>query len=184
MGYRRHCKSRGSNFFHGKGNENQLGTEFFTHYRIVSAVTRTQFVGFRVSHVALRGCWCNVVLNVHSPSEEKSDDSKDSFDKELDQVSQHFPKYHMNILLDFNAKLGREDIFKLSIQNKSLHQDSNDNGVIIVNITTSKNLVVKSSMVPHQNIHKYSWTSPDGSTHNQTDHTLIDGGKHSSINVV
>ena len=39
-----------------------------------------------------------VVLNVRAPSEEKSDDSKDSFYEELEQVFNHFPKYHMNIL--------------------------------------------------------------------------------------
>jgi hypothetical protein len=52
----------------------------------------------------------------------------------------------------------------------SLHQDSNDNGVRIVNFTTSKNLVVKSTMFPRGNIHKYTWTPPDGKTYNQTDH--------------
>jgi hypothetical protein len=30
---------------------------------------------------------------------------------------------------DFNAKLRRENIFKPTIENESLHQDSNDNGV-------------------------------------------------------
>jgi len=45
-----------------------------------------------MSHIVLRGCWCNIiVLNVHTPSEEKSDDSKDSFDEEVDQVSHHIP---------------------------------------------------------------------------------------------
>jgi hypothetical protein len=39
-------------------------------------------------------------------------------------------KYHMKILLgDFNAKVGREDIFKPTIGNESLHEISNDNGV-------------------------------------------------------
>jgi len=39
-----------------------------------------------VSYIVLRGCWCNIiVLNVHAPSEEKSDGSKDSFYKELEQ---------------------------------------------------------------------------------------------------
>jgi hypothetical protein len=48
----------------------------------------------------------------------------------------------MKVLLgDFNAKVGREDVFKPAIGNKSLHQDSNDNGVRIVNFATSKNLV-------------------------------------------
>ena len=46
----------------------------------------------------------------------------------------------MKILLgDFNAKFGREDIFKPTIRNENLHQDSNDNGVRIVNFATSKN---------------------------------------------
>jgi len=43
----------------------------------------------------------------------------------------------------FNAKVGRENIFKPTIGNESLHQGSNDNGVRIVNFATSKNLVVK-----------------------------------------
>jgi len=81
----------------------------------------------------------------------------------------------MKILLeDFNAKVGRENIFKLTTGNESLCQDSNDNGVRIVNFAISKNLVVKSTMLPHQNTHKYIWTSPDGKTHNQIDHILID----------
>jgi hypothetical protein len=36
-------------------------------------------------------------------------------------------------------------------------------------------------MYPHRNIHKYTWTSPDGKTHNQIDHVLIDRRWHSSI---
>jgi len=51
----------------------------------------------------------------------------------------------------------------------------------IVNFATSKNLVVKSTMFTHRNIHKYTWTSPDGKTHNQTDHVLIDRRWHSSV---
>jgi hypothetical protein len=106
-----------------------LRTEFFIQHGILSTVKGAEFVGDRMSHIVLRDRWCNIiVLNAHTPSEEKSDDSKDSFDKE-DQVSHHIPKYKMKILLgDFNAKLGREDIFKLIIGNESLHQYSNDNG--------------------------------------------------------
>jgi hypothetical protein len=70
--------------------------------------------------------------------------------------------------------VGRENIFKPTIGNESLHQDSNDNEVRIINFATSKNLVVKSTMFPHRNIHKYIWTSPDGQTYNQIDHILIE----------
>jgi hypothetical protein len=50
----------------------------------------------------------------------------------------------MKILLgDFNAKVGREDTFKPTIGNESLHEISNDNGVRLVNFDISKNLTVK-----------------------------------------
>jgi hypothetical protein len=78
-------------------------------------------------------------------------------------------------LLDFNAKEGREDIFKPSIGNEGLHEISNDNGVRLVNFATSKNLRVKSTMFQHRNIHKYTSMSPDGKNHNQIGHILVDG---------
>jgi len=88
----------------------------------------------------------------------------------------------MKILLgDFNAKVGSENIFKHTVGNDSLHKDSNDNGVGMVNFATSKNLVVKSTMFTHQDIHKYTWTSPDEKTHNQIDRILVDMRWHSSI---
>jgi hypothetical protein len=50
----------------------------------------------------------------------------------------------MKILLgDFNAKIGREDIFKPKIGNRSLHEIRNGNGVRIVNFATCKNLDVR-----------------------------------------
>jgi hypothetical protein len=46
-----------------------------------------------MSYIVLRGRWCNIIVsNVHPPSEEKSDDSKeDNFYEELEQVFDSFP---------------------------------------------------------------------------------------------
>jgi hypothetical protein len=61
-----------------------------------------------------------------------------------------------------------EDIFKAAIGKESLHEVTNDTGVIVVNSATSKNQAARSKMFSHRNIHKFTWMSPDGRTHNQT----------------
>jgi hypothetical protein len=67
--------------------------------------------------------------------------------EELEHAPDKFPKYRMKIVLgDFNAKVGRENIFKPTIGNESLHEISKDNGVRVVNFATSKNLIVKITM--------------------------------------
>jgi hypothetical protein len=148
-------------FFYGKGNENHdLGTGFFVHRKIISAIKMVESVSDRRSYIILRSSWCHtIVLNVHAPTEDKTDDVKNSFYKELECVFDKFLKYHTKILSrDFNAKVGREDIFKQTIGNESLHEISNDNGVRLINFATSKSLTVKSTMFPHCSIHKYNWT--------------------------
>jgi hypothetical protein len=48
---------------------------------------------------------------------------KDSFNEELECVLDKFLKYHMKILFgELNVKVGREDIFKPTTQNKSLYK--------------------------------------------------------------
>jgi hypothetical protein len=95
-----------------------------------------------------------------------------------------FLKYHLKVLLgDFNARMERENIFTLITENESLIR-------IVVTVVlwhflwcnfTTIVLVVKSTMFQHQNMHKYTWTSPNGKIHNQTDHILKYFRYHSSI---
>jgi hypothetical protein len=92
-----------------------------------------------------------------------------------------FDKYMKILLGDFNAKVGSEDIFKSTIGNESLHEISNDNKVRVIKFATSRTLTVKSTNFPHRNIRKLTWISPDGKTHNQIDHILIDRRRNSSI---
>jgi hypothetical protein len=142
-----------------------------------------EFGSDRMSYIILRGRWCHIiVLKVHAPTEDKTGDVKCSFYKELECVFNKFPKFYMKMLLgDFNVKADREDIFKPTIGIESLHKISNDNGLRLVTFATSKNLRAKSTMFPHHNIHKYNWTFPEGKTHNQIDHILVDRRRHWNV---
>ena len=73
-----------------------MRTGFFVQHRIIPAVKTGECVSDRMSCIVLTRHWCNIiVLKLHIPNEEKSDDSKDSFYEELEQVFDHFPKYHI-----------------------------------------------------------------------------------------
>jgi hypothetical protein len=65
--------------------------------------------------------------------------------------------------------------------NESLHEFSNNNRDRVVNFATTKNLTAKSTIFLQCNIHKCTWTSPDGKTHNQINYILIDSRRHSDI---
>jgi hypothetical protein len=81
-----------TNFFYGKENENhELGTGSFVHKRIILTAKRIEFVSDRMSYILLRGRWCHIiVLNAHAPTEDKTDNVKDSFYKELEHVFNKF----------------------------------------------------------------------------------------------
>jgi hypothetical protein len=78
-----------------------------------------EFVSNRMSYIILRGRWCNIIVNVHTPCEDTSNDIKGSFYEGLGCVFDQFPMYDMKILLgDCNANVG---IFKPTIGNESSH---------------------------------------------------------------
>jgi exonuclease III len=50
-------------FFYGQGNgDHRLGTGFFMHKRIVSAVRKVEFISDKMSDIILGGCWCNIIV--------------------------------------------------------------------------------------------------------------------------
>jgi hypothetical protein len=73
---------------------------------------------------------------MHTPTEDESHNTKDN-----------------SLLEYFNAKLRTKDIFKVTVQNESLREINNDNGV---RFATSENLIVKSTVCPRRKFCKYT----------------------------
>jgi hypothetical protein len=83
-------------------------TGFFIHQSTVLAVKAVELLSDRMSHIVMRGCRWELVLIVHAPTGNINYDAKDNFYEEFEQMFDHFPTYHMQILLECSkAKFGR-----------------------------------------------------------------------------
>jgi hypothetical protein len=63
---------------------------------------------------------------------------KGSLCEELTCVFDKFPTYKTKIVLESNAEIGKENVFKPTIGNENLHKSKIDNGVTVVNAATPK----------------------------------------------
>ena len=169
-------------FYSGK-EKNALGTGFAVSKKIVDKVIGFRPENERLCAIRIKGKMFNITLiNAHAPTEDSEDNDKDSFYEKLEKLYDDAPRHDVKIVLgDFNAKIGKEKAFRPTIGKESLHEDSNSNGIRLIDFATGKGMSISSTKFPHKNIHKITWTSPDGNTKNQIDHVLIDRRHGSDI---
>ncbi|XP_055714419.1 uncharacterized protein LOC129808671 [Phlebotomus papatasi] len=160
-----------------------LGTGFLVSRRIKPAVIGFASISERLCTLRVRGMFQNITLiNVHAPTEESSDQEKDAFYDQVERTLSACSRYDVKIVLgDMNGKVGREPIHRQYAGSHSLHEISNDNGLRITHLAAAHNLIVGSTWFPRRDVHKATWTSPDGITSNQIDHVLIDRRHRTSL---
>ena len=172
-------------YYSGKSNDSprEYGTGFMVFGKARNAVIGFNPVDERLCTLRIRGKFFNYTLiNVYAPTEEKDNEMKELFYEKLVGVYDGAPKRDIKIILgDFNAKIGREVYYRPTIGKYSLHENSNENGTLVIDFAASRNMVISSTYFEHKNIHKATWESPDGRTKNQIDHVLIDGRHCSNV---
>ena len=174
-------KTKDYTIFYSGNNINTLGTGFAVKNEAVSKVIGFKPENERICSLRLKGKMFNMTLiNAHAPTEE--DHVKEKFYDTLEKIYDVTPKYDIKIVLgDFNAKIGKETTFRPTIGKESLHKETNNNGLRLIDFASGKCMTISSTKFPHKNIHKATWISPDGATRNQIDHVLIDRRHGSDI---
>lgn len=118
----------------------------------------------------------------YAPTEEKTEEEKEAFYTRLAREMEKVPRGDVKLIMgDLNAQIGKEEEYAKITGRHSLHAVTNSNRELLIQFAASHNLRIRSIAFPYKDIHKGTWTSPDGRTVNQIDHVLIDSSTYSSM---
>lgn len=125
------------------------------------------------------------IIQCYAPTEVAEDLAKDEFYEQLTSTLMNTPRSDIVILMgDFNAKIGttiNNQQYRGIIGAHGMDTATNNNGERLTGICMEHSLSVGGTLFPHKEIHKYTWTSPDGRTRNQIDHICISKKWRSSL---
>ena len=164
--------------------EHIFGTGFIISKRVKHLVIDFQAINHRLCYIRIKGRFFNYsLICAHAPTETtENEEEKDCFYDDLEQAYIKCPKHDVKIILgDMNAKIGKEWNLRAITGAHSLHESTNNNGMRLVQLAMSLNMVIGSTLFPKKDIHKGTWLSPDGETCNQIDHFLIDANHRSDL---
>lgn len=114
------------------------------------------------------------IIQCYAPTEDAEESAKDAFYEQLAATLNKVSLRDVLILSgDFNAKIGSNNSDASKVMGRHGMGTRNDNGERFIGLCQEFNLVIGGSLFPHKDIHKYTWTSPDGQTKNQIDHICI-----------
>lgn len=163
-------------FFNSGKETDYFGTGFMIHKSLRQTVLKFDPISDRICKLRLRGKYRKIsIVNVHAPTNDKTDEIKEKFYENLREIISSIPKYDIKLVIgDFNAKIGKEEIYKSITGGQSLHTETNENGEKIIQFAMETQMKIMSTLFQRKNIYKGTWVSPDGKTCNQIDHVLIE----------
>lgn len=135
--------------------EHVLGTAFLVANRLQHLVLNFLPVDERMCVLRLKGRFKNYsIINVHAPHNEADDADKDAYYEKLGKTYHELPAHDIKLVIgDFNAKVGKEEVFRPTIGKYSLHETTNENGQRMIFFAAERDLTVKSTFHQHKSRH-------------------------------
>ncbi|PVD35287.1 hypothetical protein C0Q70_06569 [Pomacea canaliculata] len=110
------------------------------------------------------------IIQCYAPTNAAEEEEKEDFYSSLESLLDHTPRRDLRIIMrDLNAKGGDDNT------NTGRHGvgSCNENGQLFTDFCDFNDHVIGGTAFPHKNIHKTTWTSPDGQTENKIDHITL-----------
>jgi len=134
-----------------ESKKHEFGCSIYVSGEFLKYAKYFKIISKRICCLRLKAKWFSCTLiNVHAPTNEKTEEIKEEFYNLLEQNINQIAMSDIKIILgDFNAKVGKESIYKPTIGNE----------IKMIQFAISNGLNVRSTMFPHKDIHKQTWYS-------------------------
>jgi len=161
--------------YSGNDRQGNRGVGFIVSKKATRSELGFSPISQRICTLRIKGKFHNITfVNVYAPTEDTEDEIVDEFYETLQSVCEEIPKHDAIITLgDFNAKLGKEQLYIYVIRRHSLHEVTNNNGLRLVQYATINNFKVLSTWYPRKDIHKGTWKIPGTNDINQIDNIIV-----------
>ena len=125
--------------------------------------------------VRLRASPFNItIIQVYAPTSSYDDSEVDEFYRELQPLVDQTPKQDILVVqCDWNAKVGEDAQEDWGGLWTFLQYGANDRGFKLLDFATYHNLMLANTLGNHKLSRKWTWHSPDGTHHNQTDYIFV-----------
>jgi hypothetical protein len=140
-------KSCGFTVLLSNGDRRTFGTGFVVDARWSTRIIDWRPIDGRICVLRVRGRFFNTsIINAHAPHNMRPEKEKDDFYARLEKTYNECPKHDVRIVLgDLNAQVGREEIYRPTIGRFSLHRETNENGMRLINFAAEHNMVISST---------------------------------------
>jgi len=127
---------------------------FYVCREFLKYVKDFKIINERICCLRLKAKWFSwTLINVHAPTNEKTEEIEEGFYNLLEKNINQIARSDIEIVLgDFNAKVGKECIYKSTISNERLCNETNNNGIKMIQFAISNGLNVRSTTFPHNDI--------------------------------
>lgn len=149
-------------FMSGGDKGRTYGTGFVVDAKWGGSVIGWTPINGRFCVLRVKGKFFNYsIINVYATHNERPEEEKDTFYHQLERAHASCPRHDVKVVIgDFNAQAGREEVFRPAIGRFSLHSETNENRLRMINFAAANDMVISSTCSNHKNMHKATWTPP------------------------
>ena len=122
------------------------------------------------------------MIHTYVPTEGADEQIKDEFYEKFQETIQQVSKHDLLIVTcDMNAKVGNDNESYEQVMGKQGIGTRNENGSRLCEMCDMNDLVITGTIFPHRHIHLATRKSPDNTTLNQIDQTLVNKRFRNSV---